>query len=217
MGRATERGILFSAPMIRAILAGAKTQTRRVLRGTERAAAALAAMPPTCIARVHGQTAEIRASATGEGWWARCPYGAAGDRLWVRETWRTEERASDLVDGIRLAADDSFHPIANTREAADAWVDAHDNGKHAGWRPAIFMPRWASRLTLEVTSVRVERVQQISEDDARAEGVAPWREPGQEMTAHERFRELWDSINGERAPWASDPWVWCVEFKRVQP
>lgn len=156
-GDVRERPILFSGPMVRAILEGRKTQTRRLLKAA---------------------AAEIVGDLLGQPKWyldrdpdrvIRCPYGALGDRLWVREAWRAEERESDAVDGVRFRADDSFREIENTRAAADAWVYVYNNGKHGnGWRPGIHMPRWASRLTLELTDVRVQRLQDIDEADARA-------------------------------------------------
>jgi hypothetical protein len=213
-----ERPILFSGPMVRALLAGRKTQTRRVVRP----------QPEPCsyadgyaIAgqRIEGNPAVL----------AQCPYGAPGDALWVRETWRALERAEDAVDGIRFAADGAFVPIEPTAAAAERWMDAYDNGSHGErWRPSIFMPRWASRLSLRVTDVRVERLQEISEEDATAEGIerVDFHEyldrkcrngglpSGIAMPAPyaRDFGKLWDTINGKRAPWASNPWVWVVSF-----
>jgi hypothetical protein len=160
----------------------------------------------------------------------RCPYGTAGDRLWVKEAWRTEERESDAVDGIRFRADDAFVPIANTAEAAERWVVAHDNGEYGeAWRSPLFMPRWVSRITLELAEVRVQRLQEISDDDARAEGCSgrdaePIAEGGTIYAWHGRssapcprahYATLWDRINRTRAPWASNLWVWALTFRRV--
>lgn len=204
-----ERPILFSGEMVRAIIAGAKTQTRRIVlpRAVERLGLSMVSIAGRVFPDV--PAAPIQHSG--------CPYGVPGDRLWVRETWRTHERPSDSVDGIEFAADLGFREIANTRAAADLWAEANDNGRHRRmWRPSIFMPRWASRITLEVTGVRGERLQDISNDDARAEGVAEWNgdEPGDYRGG---FRDLWDKINGKRAPWESNPWVWRIEFRRSQP
>lgn len=180
----TEKPILFSGPMVRAILASQKTQTRRVVSD-----------PRNMIQKIGGSgDADNDPDAFGyfaegrgfSGWMvlARgvnervgnnqdrcsipCPYDA--DRLWVRETWRTATRNG--VNGVVYAADGAFIPIADTREAADAWVDAHENGKHGlRWRPSIFLRRWACRLVLAVESIRVERLHDITEEDARAEGV----------------------------------------------
>lgn len=160
-----ERPIIFSAPMVRAILAGTKVQTRFVLG---------------------------------------CPYGQPGDRLWVREAWARDDEDGQLMYRADVGRD----------LCADAW------------RPSIHMPRWASRITLEVTAVRVERLQDISEADAQAEGVIPKWEPGCSgrlmdafggfsfRPAASAYAELWEQINGPGA-WDANPWVWVVEFKRV--
>lgn len=196
----TDRPILFSGPMIRAILAGQKTQTRRVVKLVgpdaieERDDGSLW---PYCVTWAHGDD--------GEPWYA-CPYGEPGDRLWVRETWAQED-ARDLGLG---ASQTLYRATASDAEAALV----------QRWRPSIHMPRWASRLTLEVTSVRVERLQDITEDDARAEGAAA--EPSEALadspvglSAREAFADLWASINGP-ASWAANPWVWVVGFKRIE-
>lgn len=146
-----------------------------------------------------------------------CPYGTVGSRLWVRETWAQADLRHSIVP-VLYRADGDAQPVLDDR-----------------WRSPIHMPRWASRLTLEILSVRVERVQAISEADARAEGVEPLPlqagEPGAWWTAsvsagavlHGRtpadaFRLAWDAINGRRAgcSWAASPWVWVLEFRRVE-
>ena len=219
-----ERPILFSGAMVRALLAGTKTQTRRLAKGIGRYSdGSLVRLSPDDSSPCDGEV--------------RCPYGAPGDRLWVRETWRTEELA-DGTDGVRFP-DGAFCACENTPEVGDAWGSQH-SAKSARrgtvWRPSIHMPRWASRLTLEVTGVRVERLQDISEADARAEGaqVVPfypddgfplsdgWTHVGDDgkcvlyTSARDSFRSLWESINGAEA-WASNPWVWVVSLKRVTP
>lgn len=234
MATIKEHGILFSAPMVRAILAGQKSQTRRLLQAQS------------------AECADVWAD-NGDGTWSsgwrgdggnlatletvRAPHGPVGRRLWVRETWRTEELQSGQ-DGVRFAADDVFAPIDNTEGAAEDWVIAHNNGARAAkWKPSIHMPRWASRITLEVTRVRVERVGDISEEDARAEGVdwaAPYytaaelrrrldeddREDPREVGyssgsfARQNYVKLWDEINGAGS-FAASPWVWVYDFRRV--
>lgn len=225
MATIKEHGILFSAPMVRAILAGQKSQTRRLLQAQS------------------AECADVWAD-NGDGTWSsgwrgdggnlatletvRAPHGPVGRRLWVRETWRTEELQSGQ-DGVRFAADDVFAPIDNTEGAAEDWVIAHNNGARAAkWKPSIHMPRWASRITLEVTRVRVERVGDISEEDALAEGFADHaREPPDEdprevgyqehvpgAFARERFADLWDEFNGAGS-FAASPWVWVYDFRRV--
>lgn len=192
-----ERPILFSAPMVRTVLAGTKTQTRRVVKPQP-----ASSMPPGWTWKRLGV----------EGWYAvngphrsecigQCPYGAPGDRLWVREAWRAMSehnlrKPSELPQGTPIVHEASRHP---------------DTG-FGKLRPGMFMPRAASRLTLEVTGVRVERLQAISERDCEIElGVAPFS-LGDE--AYPRFRNLWERINGETS-WITDPWVWVVEFRRV--
>jgi hypothetical protein len=203
-----ERPILFSGPLVRAILEGRKTQTRRVAK--------------IKLDRHGFVEGELDDHAD------RCPYGAPGDRLWVRETWRPRELADTLVDGVEFP-DGTFVPIANTPEAADAWVEVNDRpGRPDRWRPSIHMPRWASRIDLEVIKVRIERVQAITEEDARAEGVAElgdleptWRSgvrPGEPIPTTQcacRFAYLWEHINGKRegCSWDANPWVWVVSFR----
>jgi len=195
--------ILFSAPMVRAILAGRKTQTRRILK-------------PQPLIR--GGAATRR----------RLPY-APGDLLWVRETWRLTHvgggRGGDVVP---------FNSYEVTRRATELDVECFTfEGEEDpfirfasdGWRPSIHMPRWASRLTLEVESVKVERVQEISEADAEAEGVTKVRDHCYVIEGfdydlaglcHSRatipFAKLWDHINGPDA-WDANPWVVAVTFR----
>ena len=206
----TDRQILFSAPMVRALLAGTKTQTRRMVKpckdlsvGCELAACELAG--------------EVNA-----GDYSNAKY-RPGDRLWVRETCIAEE-LPDGLDGVRYLADEAFIPIQSTSEAADRWLDLRFYGKRQSpvapvkTVPAIHMPRWASRITLEVTGVRVERSQDISEADAMAEGVhyslLEKIQAGQDRWARHAYKKLWESIHGPGS-WDLNPWVWVVEFKGV--
>lgn len=203
----TERPILFSAPMVRAILDGTKTQTRRIAKKMVRHPDLGNLYTPGALV-LEGEPQHVIERA--------CPYGRPGDRLWVREAWRV----------INLA--DVFAPREIT--AADRiWFEA--DGPHeppAGrYRPGMFMPRWASRITLEITGVRVERLQEISRADAQAEGCHH-----DDPCDHKRrfceeigcegpdyrvgFRNLWESINGPES-WAANPWVWVIEFRRVSP
>jgi hypothetical protein len=180
-----ERPIIFSGPMVRAILDGRKTQTRRVLR---RQPAGAWATP--------GRRA--------------CPYGVPGDRLWVRETW-----AGPVLDIINGDLGERFLYRASDSD----WKDCR--GRSARWRPSIHMPRSASRLLLEITDLRVQRLQDITEEDARAEGVAAhlesalWDGCG-EIGYRAHFKDLWDRINSKRGPWESDPWVWVLNFRRMK-
>lgn len=197
-----ERGILFSAPMVRALLAGTKTQTRRIVK------------PPI----------------GGINWGKRCPYGQPGDRLWVREKWApVTATAYRMSDGVQQTVN------PNDEDTAAIYAAGWDRSGPGRWRPSIHMPRWASRITLEVTGVRVERLQEISPADACAEGAAeildrPHADPlrsaaydkfGVTLNDGERYAgsvaayaALWESINGPGS-WDANPWVWVVEFKRV--
>ena len=194
-----ERPILFSGPMVRAILEGRKTQTRRVVKP----------QPPTAFVTVRvedgtqfswclrNQSAFDLPESAADWLTLRCPYGVPGDRLWVRETWGSCTTNGTVCSGYR--ADVALRP------EIEAGVDR--------WRPSIHMPRWASRLLLEVKAVRVERLQEISEDDAFAEGISGGDWLGNPVGT---YRELWDSINAKRGhSWESNPWVWVVEFERV--
>ncbi len=220
----TEKPILFSAPMVRAILDGSKSQTRRIMK-------------PQPDDDGHVTVGEIgtslgvaylRGERGGQCLRVPCPYGFPGSRLWVRETCRAEELPSGLDSpetlGVRYLADDCFIPIGNTPESGDVWLDLRYYGKRASpvapvkTVPAIHMPRWASRITLEITGIRVERLQDISEADALAEGIDPKFPPDEQVAnaARMRYADIWESINGPGS-WAANPWVWVVEFRRVKP
>jgi len=203
-GATKERPIIFSGEMVRAILGGTKTQTRRVIKPQpHQRDSGYTWFGRNCFASNSDLLAELMED--------YCPHGQVGDRLWVRETWAH-------VDGeVWYAADGIDKPRADG-------VRVH---------PSIFMPRWASRIALEITGVRVERVREISDADVRAEGVA-WdcgylnkcnssrcptlqRDPFHDGTLHD-FERLWDSINAKRGfGWNINPFVWVVEFKRVIP
>lgn len=196
-----ERPILFSAPMVRAILAGTKTQTRRVVKPQPR--------------RVDGGVpfgdGPAWAHAEPGSAMIRCPYGQRGDRLWVRETWAPEQYDADATTIAQIEASVRMPAYAADFSGQPAYK----------WRPSIHMPRWASRITLEVTGVRVERLQDISEADAIAEGIvrAPYgwwsgREGSSSPTAIGAYALLWEQINGPGS-WDANPWVWVVEFRRL--
>lgn len=205
------RPILFSAPMVRALLAGTKTQTRRIIKGSH----ALDLL--NC-----GMTAEY--VALPENY--LCPYGQPGDQLWVREAFRfldAFDGDSPTTVGNRCLAAGYPKPWAPIQHEADGWRDNWMNvGATPGsvtpgkLRPGIHMPRWASRITLEIVSVRVERLQDISEEDAIAEGTTP-SIVGADLD-HLKYRSgyqtLWESINGAGS-WDANPWVWVIEFRRI--
>jgi len=197
-----ERLISFSSEMVRAILDGRKTQTRRIIQPQPKV--------------VHGSHSD--GSITTERIFRsgdqriHCPYGKQGDRLWVKETWRAYER-KDGLDVIQYRAGGRFQPIENNENAANLWLSAR--GCHGDeWRSSRFMPRWASRINLEITDIRVQRVQEISEEDAIAEGIEIVRGPI--LRPGEAFSVLWDSINEKKGyGWGMNPYVWVIEFKRV--
>lgn len=216
-----ERPILFSAPMVRALLAGTKTQTRRVCKAA--ALHALSAVVEVSDPLERGQVYNGSHFGNEEGGVVfASPYGGVGDRLWVREAWRS------TGDGGRC---NSMPP--RDMQPHHVWYEADGlppADECAGkLRPSMFMPRWASRLTLEVTEVRVERLQDISEADAVAEGIEQLASPHAGVTLYRdyapghdstvspvhSYETLWNSINGPGA-WAANPWVWAVSFRRIE-
>lgn len=227
----TERPILFSAPMVRAILAGTKTQTRRIVKPQPQPNGG-AGLHPVRPYRTPAGDWNWVLSATGMGTGDPfpCPYGQPGDRLYVRES----VRAADLDDfsrAVEYLADGACIQVASAEdiesEAFGRWEKlnsyrsndaALDGGKTV---PPMHMPRWASRIDLEITGVRVERLNSISEDDCFAEAPPlldyPWP-PGSygvtEGGPMRAFQKLWESINGAGS-WGANPWVWIVEFQRV--
>ncbi|WP_321933421.1 hypothetical protein [Burkholderia cenocepacia] len=225
-----ERPILFSGAMVRAILEGRKTQTRRVIRcqpPEDVAPISVSRYHPTVVDR-HGDEVpgkEIFGASSDDGeWGCKSPFGEPGDRLWVRETCRADELGSGL-DGVRYLADDAFRKIEDSLLAAERWLDLNAyRGREGATVPAIHMPRWASRITLEITGVRAERLQSISESDARDEGVtiADHHMRGYSAGAFRppsirAFHDLWDSLNAARGyGWDVNPWVWVVEFRRIE-
>lgn len=210
----SERPILFSGPMVRAILEDRKSQTRRVIKpqppvGTRSVYRPFAGEPNNW----QGARRDLMA------WYGRCPYGQEGDRLWVRETWTGTWTGAGLSTmHLHYAADGG----EQTLNCDPAYVLPKAAAKVDGWVTPLFMPRWASRILLEVIEVRAQRLQEISENDAAGEGVGVWFEthphPGWDGDPDEHrkgFAELWDAINGKSHPWAGNPWVWAVTFKRI--
>jgi len=212
----TDRPILFSAPMVRAILDGRKTMTRRVVK-----------LPSDAREVKYWTTPNGRQQTgyadPGVNYWTPhgnhidpCPYGFPGDRLWVRESWCQKYEDGRAVEGKAWYAADGNEVI---KDDGDGFAETRKDGTFASpWRPSIFMPRWASRITLEIVNVRVERVQDISAGNAKAEGptLTPDRyDPGFMISHREAFRNLWDSLNAKRGyGWDKDPYVWVIEFKR---
>lgn len=224
----TERPILFSGRLVRAILDGKKSETRRPLRTQPSESPSLQPQRATYLHR-DCVVYEWVARYPGLDHYdlhAVCPYGKEGGRLWVRETWKTHERPEDLRDGVVYRADGVFRSIKNTAAAADAWGAAYDNGRHGdAWRPSIFMPRWASRITLEVDRVWAERLQAIDTMGIMAEGSCPPATVTLDNDGHlvehpllrEAFARSWDQIYAKRGHgWASNPWVWAIRFRTVK-
>ncbi|AIO23827.1 hypothetical protein [Burkholderia cepacia] len=258
-----ERPILFSGPMVRAILEGRKTQTRRVVtvRGEQPppwATFAAEGHSPTYTSwskptglfywceSDEAPTKELRRwpilpplhAMAGDHYWTPCPHGKPGDRLWVRETWKPRTSHSCSLD---------------TCDCSDVWVDYQAGGAgvyfaereideewtmpsaavKGQWVPSIHMPRWASRITLEIIGVRVEHLQSISEADSIAEGIETfetddpdmqemWRDYSEDGMASGNpigsFMTLWNGINAARGHgWDANPWVWAIEFRRIEP
>jgi hypothetical protein len=240
-----ERPILFSGPMVRALLDGSKTQTRRIVKPQPWDSARSAhygPSHPSGSGGMHPASVIFSERETFDPPWAApmpivCPFGEPGDRLWVREAWRsvTDLDKSSGSGIAELCTNAGYRtPWAPLQYEADRrrvnWehtsTPPHDGEPLPGrYRHARFMPRWASRITLEVTGVRVERLQSITEADARHEGAVHsallpmgWNKPGcdpQDGAMRSRFAALWDSLAAPGADWDANPWVWVVEFKRV--
>lgn len=222
-----ERPLLFSGAMVRALLEGTKTQTRRLVKPQPRADVDDHLYHGRGMWRFYRKAfggARSVDHPTAEDGGYRCPYGQPGERLWVRETWA--KVPATAYQGSIDTATDGTRTVVPHRELNHGlyWSIYRADWTRVAperWRPSIHMPRAACRIVLEITDVRVQRLQEITEDDARAEGIdlsginldvpATFDRP----MAYE-YRRLWDSINGAGA-WSANPWVWCVSFKRVTP
>jgi hypothetical protein len=206
-----ERPILFNADMVRAVLNGRKMQTRRKVLHQPRRSDIL----PNLVflrnkleAKKYPPAGWIYPNAM-EQILSLCPFGAVGDRLWVRETFRVHSRATDVATLVYKASEQQSWtqqthrvPIENCNKPAV--IDK--------WSPSIHMPRWASRITLEITDVRVERLQNISGEDARSEGFA--YENSHVLGDIDEFSRVWMSIYGAES-WQANPWVWVIEFQHI--
>jgi len=210
-----EKPILFSAPMVRAIIEGRKTMTRRVCDIIWDSSKYWGNYDCWTFRKNGKPFIGFGTSNNGQGVVAKhCPYGQPGDTLWVRETWRPMSFGFNQIHGpvvrVQFAADMAM-PVM---PATEAQYDATHPDRSGLWRPSIHMPRWASRITLEVTAVRVERLQDITDVDIIAEGISTQlREYDACCDLRQRWRELWDSINAERGfGWSVNPWVWVISF-----
>lgn len=204
----TERPIIFSGPMVRAILDGRKTQTRRLIQPVQ--------------PRADGRWPAGRDPVPD------CPHGKRGDRLWVRETWRPVMEAWCSYVEYKAGGpslDVSRDDVGTVSKIALRFPGAKKERKSEAWHSSIHMPRWASRLAREIVSVRVDQLQAISEEDAVAElgleeiGLGVWTGlPGDMPDTRDpvaAFSREWDKNNGKRAPWEENPWVWVVSFTKV--
>ena len=212
-----EIGIQYAAPMVRSILEDRKLVTRRTVKGEIPAGAVRAVFDQWSPGRAHAwRWLDQHGAPIGKPF--RCPYGVAGDRLWVREAWRAS-LAFELTKPSEITAGT---PLRYAAGGGD--LPAFNAGKH---RPGMFMPRWASRITLEVTGVACERLQDITHAQAIAEGIEPvgkrWRHyffPQDDGEAWEfpvnSFASLWASLNGEES-WEANPWVFAISFRRITP
>ena len=221
------RPMLFNGEMVRALLCGRKTQTRRIIK------------PQIEPWGKNGYKWDGHKPNSKYGAWAYSDpndiqfcmqgnslHGQVGDLIWVKETWKPT--INDDVCGVTYRADDKFIEIEDTEEASERWVsvrrpeEQHPSNVEPKWRPSLFMFRWASRLTLRITDVRVEQVQDITEKDAIAEGLRIFNkddanlyyssaahEADWELSPVDAYKKLWNSINKN---WGDNPWVWCISF-----
>lgn len=228
----TERPILMGAPMVRALLAGTKTQTRRFVKPVPPAGVDMISQLPATdpyLGCVVAGDSGVWGDEHGLDLSWKCPYGVPGDRLWVKETWRAARYFDDTPP--RDIPDE-----AGIRYDGDGGNNGLPMPMPGKIRQSIFMMRWMARLVLEIGDVRVERLHAITEADAIAEGIeyyeggelpdgrdsgGGWLDYGSDDDAFtlspiESFRSLWDSINSGEKQWSANPWVWVVEFRRVE-
>ncbi|HBR4178810.1 hypothetical protein LVW23_11200 [Klebsiella pneumoniae] len=243
-----ERGMIFNSEMVRAILDGRKTQTRRIMKvQPESNQLGLLLITDSTKHSDIGKYHWAESNATGNHVRSKLfssPFGAVGERIWVRETWATlgnedgcyVDWEDNLCKGDERSAARIYRASCEQRPGDyglwsipdDAYWKPHtkEHKFEGAWRPSIHMPRWASRILLEITDVRVERLNAISEEDARAEGIIdggclncgkpePCGCANPEPDATDAFAYLWQSIYGQEN-WLANPWVWVIEFERVE-
>ncbi|EIX9650038.1 hypothetical protein AB1294_06245 [Klebsiella pneumoniae] len=244
-----ERGMIFNGEMVRAILDGRKTQTRRIMKvQPESNQLGLLLITDSTKHSDIGKYHWAESNATGNHVRSKlfsCPFGAVGDRIWVRETWailgnedgccidweeklcKADERSAARIYRASCEQRPGNYGLWSIPDDADWKPHTKDYQYEGAWRPSIHMPRWASRILLEITDVRVEQLNAISEEDATAEGVPPagsllpdypgtfLTPKGDFATAKVAFQRLWESIYGEES-WKANGWVWVISFKRVE-
>lgn len=198
-----EKPIIFTGDMVKAILEGRKSMTRRPLK------------PQPKVHEWQGKKFIAE----------KCPYGVPGDRLWVRETWALIFNGEDCLHSEDEdpcpceACHIEYRTDTNSKYPA-GWEEdeARSNDDAPKWRPSIHMSRWASRITLEITNVRVERLQEITEEDANLEGV-DWYAIENKLCnvgrCQQAFQRLWDSMYTNLNLWSCNPWIWVISFKRI--
>ncbi|HBR1193070.1 MULTISPECIES: hypothetical protein [Klebsiella] len=244
----TERGMIFNGEMVRAILDDRKTQTRRIMKvQPESNQLGLLLITDSTKHSDIGKYHWAESNATGNHVRSKlfsCPFGAVGDRIWVRETWailgnedgccidweeklcKADERSAARIYRASCEQRPGNYGLWSIPDDADWKPHTKDYQYEGAWRPSIHMPRWASRILLEITDVRVERLNAISEEDARAEGIIdggclncgepePCGCANPDPDATDAFAYLWQSIYGQES-WNANPWVWVIEFERVE-
>ena len=198
-----EHPILFSTEMVKAILDGRKSQTRRVIK-----------LPKDCTRVQQDYLLSFNRNTFNIS-----PYGQVGDRLWVREThyrfgyWAKNGFTKTGKQKWTFKADSNEVYYMDSPPLEDAQKPHERNVRGLFKRPSIFMPRWASRITLEITEIRVQRLQSITKIDANAEGFFSLSMMQWETMMFQRY---WDIINGKKYPWESNPWLWAISFKRIK-
>lgn len=207
MNQTKERPILFTGEMAKAILENKKRQTRRVVKKPKRS-------PMSDEMFFAGLELGVKDRAEVQN----CPYGQPGERLWVKETFAPYGDAGALWFKAGIPEYECARPTGKWLNFPYLLGELVAPSNNLKWTPSIFMPRWASRITLEITGVRVERVQDISEEDAKAEGVVSWTLPTGEKVYKPEFSLLWKRINDKRpgCSWQDNPWVFVIEFKRIE-
>lgn len=214
-----ERPIIFSAPMVRALLVSRKTQTRRIIKFPKSVLVDTDVRP--YLSTVDNEWMFDIRHHPGAACSIKCPYGVPGDVLYARETWGVAPSFDDSFDAVRRGEELPNKLLARPVSAWKQWIVFRAGGgvfdPDQKWRRTIHMPKWAARIWLRITDVRVQRVQDISEEDARAEGVEQFMR-GTTRSADEcrnLFAGLWDDIHGPDA-WARNDWVWAISFERTK-